>query len=76
MIITSVVSTPQHTEDYYRDKMPRFQYDPKSEIKTQTRSNAIYPKRFFIKKVKRGRDRTEWKEKTEVKQGCRIGLQE
>uniref|UniRef100_A0A8C8ABR7 C-type lectin domain-containing protein n=1 Tax=Otus sunia TaxID=257818 RepID=A0A8C8ABR7_9STRI len=52
-------------------------YDPKSEIKTQMRSNAVYPKQvFIIKKVKRGSDRTEWKEKTERKQGCRIGLQE
>ena len=48
-----------------------------SEIKTQMRSNAVYPKQvFIIKKVKRGSDWAEWKEKTEIKQGCGIGLQE
>ena len=31
---------------------------------------------FIIKKVKRGSDRTEWKEKTEIKQGYGIESQE
>ena len=41
----------------------RFRYDPKSEIKTQTRSNAVYPKELLLSKVENSSDRIEWKKR-------------
>ena len=44
----------------------RFRYDPKSEIKTQTRSNAIYPEELLlskVSKVEKNSNRIEWKKR-------------